>query len=72
MPEQPPNLPTALAELHTAIRRFAAAYVAAAAPVLRAVAELAERVHAAEQDMRQPARDRPAWQSPYGPPTRRH
>mgnify|MGYP001232122560 CR=1 FL=1 len=64
--EQPLTLPDATAQLGAALRQFATAYVAAAAPVVRAVAEVAERVHAAEQHRR------PAWQSPYGPPTRRH
>ncbi|WP_053913672.1 hypothetical protein [Streptomyces sp. TP-A0875] len=81
MPEQPapPNLADATAQLHTALRQFAAAYVAAAAPALRAISELAARVRAAEQARADeyalappPADDRPAWQSPYGPPTRRH
>ncbi|MEU3097195.1 hypothetical protein ABZ690_21035 [Streptomyces sp. NPDC006967] len=65
-PEQPPTLPEAATQLGAALRQFAAAYVAAAAPVVRAVAQVTERVHAAEQARR------PAWQSPYGPPTRRH
>lgn len=75
-PEQPPTLPDAAAQLRAAMHRFAAAYVAAAVPVVRAVAEVAERVHAAEQalaEMNQHGQARrPAWQSPYGPPTRRH
>ncbi|MGW0134847.1 hypothetical protein [Streptomyces sp. NPDC003299] len=67
MPEQPPTLPEAFTELHTAMRRFAAAYVAATAPSIRAFAELVARVEAADR-----ARVRAAWQSPHGPQSRQH
>ncbi|MGW4602722.1 hypothetical protein ACWENS_05530 [Streptomyces sp. NPDC004532] len=68
MTEQPPpNLAEAMANVRTAMQQFARAYLDAMGPAMRAIAELAAQARAAETK-----RDRPAWQSPYGPPTRRH
>ncbi|MFJ3867891.1 hypothetical protein [Streptomyces nigra] len=66
MTERPPTLPEAAEQLHTALRVYAAAYVAALAPGIRALGEMAARIRAAEQ-----ARDRAPHHSPYGPPPRR-
>ncbi|MGW0163637.1 hypothetical protein ACWDWT_00380 [Streptomyces sp. NPDC003343] len=52
--------------MQTAMLQFARAYLDAMGPALRAIGEMAARVQAAERD-----RDRPAWQSPYGPAHRR-
>ncbi|MFH8530479.1 hypothetical protein ACH4GE_18915 [Streptomyces tendae] len=66
MTEQPPTLPEAAAQLQTAMRAYFAAIAPHVAAMARAIATAAEHIGAVEQH-----RDRPAWQSPYGPPARR-
>ncbi|MGW5928051.1 hypothetical protein ACWF2L_17645 [Streptomyces anulatus] len=69
-----------LEALQTAFRAAAEAYVRAYAPVaaamVKAVRAAAQAVRDADAYALAPPpsgrrRDRPAWQSPYGPPTRR-
>ncbi|GAB2331772.1 hypothetical protein AB0N20_27430 [Streptomyces griseoincarnatus] len=54
---------------------FVKAYVEAARPVMEQLAQAVEVYGKALQDYQQARpvrRDRPAWQSPYGPARRRH
>ncbi|MEU7962392.1 hypothetical protein AB0D09_02815 [Streptomyces sp. NPDC049097] len=66
MPDAAPTPAEAFSNLRTAMEQFARAYLDVMGPTLRALGEMAARVQAAERD-----RDRPAWQSPYGPAHRR-
>jgi hypothetical protein len=74
--EQREQLLHAVADLHAAVRQFAEACV----PMVQAFAQQFTQVTKALQEAGyldeagKPAErpDRPAWQSPYGPPTRRH
>ncbi|QFR00736.1 hypothetical protein F9278_36285 [Streptomyces phaeolivaceus] len=65
----------AAAELHTAITKFTESFM----PMARALADsyaqfvrqLREAGYLDDQDQPVKPADRPAWQSPYGPPKRR-
>ncbi|MCI4143033.1 hypothetical protein [Streptomyces sp. MMS20-AI2-20] len=73
--EQREQLLANVAHLYAAIDRFVAALRPQLEAAARAFADLGQQLHAAgliDADGNPTARpDRPAWQSPYGPPTRR-
>ncbi|MGW2495865.1 hypothetical protein ACWCV2_15375 [Streptomyces pseudogriseolus] len=74
--EQREQLLRNVAELHTALARFVEALRPQIEAAARAFADLGQQLRAAgliDADGNPTARpDRPAWQSPYGPPRRRH
>ncbi|MGW4695180.1 hypothetical protein ACWEO1_22690 [Kitasatospora cineracea] len=69
-----------IAELGAVAQAIATAFVQAVIPAVQAAAQQLAALHRQMQDAGlldadgKPVRaaDRPAWQSPYGPPTRRH
>ncbi len=78
--EQRDQVLRAMAELAAAAQAIATVFVHAVLPAVQAAAQ---QLAAFQQQMQtaglldsdgRPARpaDRPAWQTPYGPPTRRH
>lgn len=73
--EQREQLLRNVAELHTALARYVEALRPQLEAIGRAFADLGQQLHAAgliDADGNPTARpDRPAWQSPYGPPQRR-
>lgn len=73
--EQREQLLRNVAELHTALARFVEALRPQIEAAARAFADLGQQLRAAgliDADGNPTARpDRPAWQSPYGPPQRR-
>lgn len=74
--EQREQLLRNVAEVHAAIDRFARALWPQIEAAAKAFAELGRQLQDAgliDADGNPTARpDRPAWQSPYGPPQRRH
>ncbi|MFF0295567.1 hypothetical protein ACFYS8_13350 [Kitasatospora sp. NPDC004615] len=78
--EQREELARAIAELTATMQASAAAFVQVVVPAVQAAAQqfaiLQQQLQAAGflDASGKPARltDRPAWQTPYGPPARRH
>ncbi|MFE5395782.1 hypothetical protein ACFQ9U_14585 [Streptomyces sp. NPDC056568] len=73
----PEQVRAAVEEVRTALKAWAEAVAPAIRAAAQAFAQLAEAARTASRDdyalapPRPVRRDRPAWQSPYGPPPRR-
>ncbi|WP_086787366.1 hypothetical protein [Streptomyces caniscabiei] len=73
--EQRDTIARQAAELHAAIAQLAESFIPVARAIVEAFNQLGRQLHAAgliddEGKLTKPA-DRPAWQSPYGPPQNR-
>nr|WP_119589813.1 hypothetical protein [Streptomyces scabiei] len=73
--EQREQLLKRSAELHAALAKFAESFVPVARALAESFAQLGRQLREAglldEDGQPIKAADRPAWQSPYGPPSRR-
>ena len=74
--EQRDKIARQAAELHAAITQLAESFIPVARAIADAFNQLGRQLHAAglidDEGKLVKAADRPAWQSPYGPPSRRH